>query len=181
MINQYLARVLFLSFVLLAAQCSSSQTQENKPQERGQVPTTGCIQGDCTAGDGTFVYNGGDKYLGSFKNGLREGKGTLDYASGDQYIGQFVADKRSGDGTYKFANGDVYVGQFKDGERAGNGVYTFKEGPVFEGTFANDGKSGNGSLKAGDKLKRCELQDRKIVCEADKAEAPATETKTDKK
>ncbi len=181
MINQYFARILLATAAaLLAAQCSSSQTESDAPAERGQVPTTGCLQGDCANGDGTFVYNGGDKYLGTFKNGVREGKGTLDYASGDQYVGEFAGDKRNGNGTYKFANGDVYVGQFRDGERNGTGVYTFKEGPVFEGSFSNDGKSGSGSLKTGEKLRKCELQDRKIVCEAD-ASAPAPAADSSKK
>jgi len=182
--------LLLTSFILILASCYSGQkdtkdSKDTKANERGNVsmPTTGCVQGACDNGDGSFAYPSGDKYAGTFKNGLREGKGALDYGSGDRYVGEFTADKRTGNGTYTFANGDVYVGQFKDGERAGKGVYTFKDGAIFDGDFQNDGRSGTGTLKVGTSVRNCSLQDRKILCEPEKAATPASaDTKdTDKK
>lgn len=149
------------------AHCSSGQTQDSDAQSRS-IPTTGCVAGGCADGEGTYVYPGGERYTGNFKGGLRDGKGTLEYPSGDRYVGEFSGDKRNGNGTYTFANGDVYVGQFKDGQRQGEGVYTFKAGPIFTGSFQNDGASGTGNLKMEEKLRSCVLQERKILCEAEK-------------
>jgi hypothetical protein len=150
------------------AHCSSGQTTDSSESTSRSMPSTGCVAGKCDDGEGSYLYPGGEKYMGTFKGGLRDGKGTLEYPSGDRYVGEFSGDKRNGNGTYTFANGDVYVGQFKDGSRQGDGVYTFKAGPVFTGAFQNDGATGTGNLKVDEKLRSCVLQDRKILCEAEK-------------
>jgi hypothetical protein len=64
-------------------------------------------------GYGAYVYWGGDKYVGEFKNNKLHGSGVLHFSNGEQYVGLFKSDKRHGQGTYTFANGDVYVGGWR--------------------------------------------------------------------
>ena len=49
----------------------------------------GCTHGDCTNGNGTYVYSNGDKYVGHFKNGKIDGKGTLTSHDGIKNVGEF--------------------------------------------------------------------------------------------
>ncbi|MBI40388.1 MAG: hypothetical protein CMF59_12370 [Leptospiraceae bacterium] len=161
--------LLVLCGALFLMQCSSGQTTEEAPTttERGSGDgLTGCVEGDCTNGTGTYVYETGDKYIGGFKNGLRDGSGAMMYANGDIYKGPYVADKRTGEGTYTFANGDVYNGEFRDGLRGGQGEYVWKEdGAIFKGEFAQDGASGKGILIVAGQQKECVLEQRKVICE----------------
>ena len=170
--------IAILSGAMTLMQCSSGQTTEDSPAEtteRSTQPTgeglTGCVEGDCTNGNGTYVYSTGDKYTGGFKNGLREGTGTMMYANGDVYKGAYVADKRTGEGLYTFANGDVYQGEFRDGMRGGQGEYVWKKEEnetvpaVFKGEFAQDGAQGKGILILDGKQLECVLEQRKVVCE----------------
>jgi len=101
--------------------------------------------------DGIYDGNGrletkGYRYAGGFAGGLREGWGRMEWPNGDWYEGEFTADVRSGWGTYYFASsGDKYEGQFVDGQRTGTGTYHYADGSVFEGDFA-DGKRVTGTL-----------------------------------
>ena len=36
----------------------------------------GCIEGNCTNGQGTKTWSNGDKYVGEFKDGKKNGQGT---------------------------------------------------------------------------------------------------------
>ena len=59
-----------------------------------------CISGDCENGYGTYMYSGeweGDKYVGEWKDGLKNGRGTYTYADGtvdkglwknDEFLGE---------------------------------------------------------------------------------------------
>ena len=75
----------------------------------------GCIQGNCTNGQGTFTTTDGHKYVGEFKDG-----------------------KLNGQGTYTFPDGEKYVGEYKDGNRNGYGTYTFPDGRVKRGIWKNN-------------------------------------------
>lgn len=166
-----------LAAASLLMQCSSGQTtEEPTATERTGEPgsgdgLTGCVEGDCANGSGTYVYSTGDKYIGEFKNGLREGTGTMMYENGEVYKGPYVADKRTGEGIYTFASGDVYRGEFRDGVRGGQGEYIWakEEGedvPArFKGEFAQDGAQGNGILFQGGEQLQCVLEQRKVICE----------------
>jgi hypothetical protein len=72
---------------------------------------TGCIEGDCENGQGTYVYKAGSaKYFGTFKNENPHGYGTCTYA-----------------------NGDVYVGEWQDGAFGGRGTLTLRDKTIVEG------------------------------------------------
>ena len=70
----------------------------------------GCISGDCSSGQGTYIFANGDKYVGSFKDGKITGQGAYNYSNRTRYVGSFKDNKRNGQGTYTFANGDVKEG-----------------------------------------------------------------------
>ncbi len=155
--------------------CSSGQTEEAASgeeaettegvNEREMIAGSGCVTGDCQTGNGTFVYENGDSYVGAFKNGEREGNGTFEYANGDRFVGEYLAGKRHGEGTYIFKNGDRYVGMFANGLRAGKGVYTFGNGGVFRGDFVQDGDKGEGTLVQGETPFDCDLRNKGLYCE----------------
>jgi hypothetical protein len=50
--------------------------------------TTGCISGDCLNGNGTYVYDDGTKYTGTFKDGSISGSGECSFYNGDYYNGE---------------------------------------------------------------------------------------------
>jgi hypothetical protein len=56
------------------------------------------------------IYNEGKvddgKYVGEFKNGLRDGKGVINFNNGDKYQGEWKDDKREGKGITYYKNGE---------------------------------------------------------------------------
>ncbi|MBN2039416.1 MAG: hypothetical protein JW864_05205, partial [Spirochaetes bacterium] len=73
---------------------------------------TGCIDGDCKDGYGTFIYDDGSAYTGEFKNGKRHGKGKMTWASGSM-------------------KGETYEGEWSDNEINGTGTYTYSDGSKY--------------------------------------------------
>ena len=99
-------------------------------------PCNGNFTGPCF---GVYEYSNGAKYVGQFKDGLRNGQGTLTHASGDKYVGQYKDDKRNGQGTYTFADGRTYVGQFKDANYDGFGTFYNPNGSIKQQGLWRDG------------------------------------------
>ena len=74
---------------------------------------------------GTYTYDGGDKYVGEWKNNKKHGQGTYTYPDGSIYVGQLENGDFNGQGSLTLANGDTYVGEFKDNNFNGQGTFTF--------------------------------------------------------
>ena len=119
---------------------NASGPGEEQPTERSAsgADGTGCVAGNCENGTGTYVWPGGSKYVGQFKNSLRNGTGTYTWPSGSQYIGEYKDGLRNGKGAYNWSDGHSYVGEFQNDMKNGQGVYTWPDGTVFEGVWAND-------------------------------------------
>ena len=80
---------------------------------------------------GTFTFQDGSVYAGSFQNGFASGEGTFIDADGNLiYIGGFEDGLFDGTGTYYSPEGWVYEGSFKDGLFEGEGSVTDKENIV---------------------------------------------------
>lgn len=82
--------------------------------------TTGCQNGNCINGFGTYIFKQGDHYEGSFTNGLPHGNGIVNYANGDRYEGSMINGSFGGYGTYYESNGAIYQGHWENGKYMGN-------------------------------------------------------------
>ena len=106
------------------------------------------VNGMPANGRGIMVFDGGDRYIGDFRNGRRNGCGTFVFANGRIYTGQFKNDQFAGLGEWKFENGDRYVGEFADNKCSGQGTFiqadgSFKSGTWQDGNLINDTASCN--------------------------------------
>ena len=102
------------------------------------VSWSGCVQGNCANGQGTFTWPDGQKYVGQFKNGKWNGQGTLTWLSGQKYVGQYKDGMRNGQGTLTWPDGQKYVGQWKDDKQNGQGTATFLDGRKYVGQFKDN-------------------------------------------
>ena len=99
---------------------------------------------------GTFIGEGGEKYVGEWKDNEQHGQGTYTWPDGDKYVGEFKDDNFNGQGTFTWSNGDKYVGEFKDGNFNGQGTYTHADGKVGEGTWKDDKLNGQATVTDAD-------------------------------
>lgn len=105
----------------------------------------GAISGDCQNGIGTFVWKSGNKYEGSWKDGVIHGKGIFTFADGGIYTGEFENGKQHGHGEMKWTNGDVFIGSYANGEPNGLGKLIRKNGDGYEGEWKNNLMHGEGT------------------------------------
>jgi len=144
-----------------------------------------CISGDCENGQGTFIFNSGDKYEGEFQSGFRHGMGTylwedgkqykgifkngnihgkgiFRWPNGDKFLGNYKDNKMHGTGTFLWADGRKYKGDYVDGKMHGEGIYTWPDGSRYNGQFADNMRNGKGVFKYTDgKLYRGEFYNNK--------------------
>ena len=81
----------------------------------------GCISGNCTDGQGVYVYkNHSARYEGSFQGEQAHGKGTIYYANGDVYIGDWVAGYFEGKGVLTLSDGKRISGYWKASVHVGD-------------------------------------------------------------
>jgi hypothetical protein len=79
----------------------------------------GCVEGDCQSGSGTYVFNDGARYVGSFLNGRPDGSGTVFYLNGERYEGGMADGSFNGRGTLFMMDGTQVSGYWKDGTYLG--------------------------------------------------------------
>ena len=119
-----------------------------------------CVEGNCSDGEGVYVYPSGAKFVGNFLNHLAHGFGILYFANGDiyegmwnqhiregngkliangkfTYTGEFSENNFHGRGIIKYQNSDEYAGYFKNGKFNGEGVYITSDGERFEGKWSD--------------------------------------------
>ena len=70
-------RLIILSILWALTLSTYSQNKFNKKSKK-----EGCISGDCKNGQGTYVYDNGEKYVGQWKDEGFHGQGTYTYADG---------------------------------------------------------------------------------------------------
>ena len=96
----------------------------------------------------------GERYKGSYKNGLKHGHGTWTHPDGDKYQGKFKSGLKRGNGVYTFKNGEEYRGHYKRDKQHGLGQYKYNNGEVFKGEFKNNIRDGQGFIVfRGDTIK----------------------------
>ena len=124
-------------------------------------------------GEATATYSNGDKYIGSWKDGvsfltvvvtvalqLRDGEGVFEYVSKGHseetpitYKGEWSEGKKCGIGKqiYREKVGDevrdigTYYGYWQDDKRHGEGVMTYRNKDVYSGEWKNGEKDGKGT------------------------------------
>lgn len=112
-----------------------------------------CVKGNCITGIGTMEFPSGNKYAGSFVNRKREGKGTFYFNNGDVFDGTFKADLKEY-GTYTFSNGYSFTGNFVNDDfytgkfTAPNGnTAMMKNGAVQAPPLLDDALQSSGSIR----------------------------------
>ena len=88
----------------------------------------------------------GERYKGSYKNGVKHGHGNWTHPDGDTYRGKFKSGVKRGMGVYTFKNGEEYRGHFKRDKQHGLGQYTYNNGEIFNGEFKDNIRDGQGYL-----------------------------------
>ncbi len=76
----------------------------------------GCLQGNCTNGEGVFAYPDGSKYVGSFVANKLEGQGVWYYVNGDRFVGSFKNNYPHGKGKVVHLDNTVTEGLWENGE-----------------------------------------------------------------
>ena len=97
--------------------------------------SSGCVDGNCSNGKGTYIWSNGDSYTGEWKDNLMHGKGVSTWSDGSKYSGEYRNHKRHGKGDFAYGNGDHYIGDFINDMRNGQGTYTWADGRVREGMW----------------------------------------------
>ena len=95
-------------------------------------------------GQGTFLYSDGSKHFGEWKDGKSHGQGIRTWRDGREYAGEFKNDKPHGEGTFKYPDGSEYAGEYKDGKRHGQGTLKYSDGRTYIGQFVAGLEHGKG-------------------------------------
>ncbi len=88
---------LFLSILVSLILCNTGFTR-----------STGCTDGDCNNGYGTWTYTDLTTYVGEWSAGKKHG--------GTTYVGEWRNGFMNGQGTFTLTDGTVKKGIWKDGE-----------------------------------------------------------------
>ena len=100
---------------------------------------SGCVEGNCDNGYGTYVSTDGTNLVGEFEGGnltkpylpgtcvegnCKNGLGTYAFSDGSTFVGNFKNRKPNGQGRKTWEIGITYIGEFRDGMAEGEGEYT---------------------------------------------------------
>lgn len=107
---------------------------------------SGCVDGDCYKGEGTFHFEDGSIYKGSFKNGVQHGHGIYNWESGRKYEGEWENGLYHGFGVMSYPDQTSYSGNWVKGTRNGLGTYVWADGHVYVGNWSNDMRNGFGKF-----------------------------------
>ena len=72
-----------------------------------------CLSGNCSQGSGILIYPSGVRYVGEFRNSLREGWGVCIFLDGRKYEGTWSNDHPDGAGIMTFPDGRQQKGSWK--------------------------------------------------------------------
>jgi hypothetical protein len=106
--------------------------------------TTQCIKGDCYNGPGMINYQNGDFFDGTFLDGQID-KGTYIFNNGTKYIGTWNNGQLNGVCEFFFNDGTIYIGEVRDGQFHGLGTSTMADGSKWTGTW-NNGERAEGNF-----------------------------------
>ena len=102
----------------------------------------GKFKNDLKEGKGIYYYNNNDSYEGEFKRDMKDGKGIFDYNNGNKYRVDFKYDKSEGKGICYYSNGNRYEGEWRADKIDGKAIFFWNDGDYYEGDFKNGIKDG---------------------------------------
>lgn len=90
-----------------------------------EVKMEGCKSGNCSNGDGVYIYQNSTVFMGSFSDGRANGIGICFFFDGDIYYGEWDNHTFHGKGTYLYhKNGTIQDGYWKNGQFVKDEVIT---------------------------------------------------------
>ena len=99
--------------------------------------STKCIKGDCINGPGMIKYENGDSFDGNFLDGQRV-NGTYTFNNGTKYSGTWKNGNINGECEMLFNDGSSYIGEVNGGKRNGFGAQTYSDNSKWIGNWKND-------------------------------------------
>ncbi|WP_081579617.1 hypothetical protein [Oscillibacter ruminantium] len=87
------------------------------------------------------------QYAGDTALGDITGKGSFYFDTGEVYQGSWNSNEISGAGKLTYTTG-VYEGDFSDSARSGQGTFTWPDGSTYTGSWVSDKLSGEGKLSS---------------------------------
>ena len=81
-----------------------------------------------------YVY----RYVGEWKDNLKNGHGIFYYSSGDRFEGEFSNSLKHGHGVFYSKSGDVYEGEWLNDMRCGIGIVTLASGKKMRQKWNNE-------------------------------------------
>jgi len=103
------------------------------------------------AGTGAYYFGSSDplqpdsRYIGEFRENLRNGTGRYFLPDGSIYDGQWRDGTMNGLGIFTWSDGSIYDGVWKDGKRNGQGLLRNIDGFIYDGQWVNNSMEGRGS------------------------------------
>lgn len=99
---------------------------------------TGCLEGDCANGYGTFRWKTGAVYIGTWKYDKKHGIGL--YTSVNSIsCSEYAYDQFEGYGSKIYiANQETYFGEWKEGKKEGEGILVLKDQTLKKGQWKNN-------------------------------------------
>ena len=117
---------------------------------------TGSFVDGLFEGEGTFdacdafAMRDGRQYVGQWRRGRREGAGATEWDDGRYYHGGYLEDERHGPGLFRWGKKVRYDGEWARGKKHGGGSETFADGSKYEGQYVTGERHGNGQLTFAD-------------------------------
>mmetsp|Transcript_7435 Transcript_7435/g.16849 ORF Transcript_7435/g.16849 Transcript_7435/m.16849 type:complete len:1166 (-) Transcript_7435:911-4408(-) len=85
------------------------------------------------------------KYIGQFRQNLRNGHGVYTLPDGSIYDGEFRDNIQNGYGIFRWTDNSIYEGPWRDGKRHGaHGILVASDGFRYEGSWQNNSMEGRG-------------------------------------
>jgi len=85
------------------------------PTIRRPPASEGCLSGNCSDGQGIYLFTNGNRYEGSFQHGLPHGLGKISFPEGDVYEGFLEKGYMHGSGTMVTSGGNRVSGVWELG------------------------------------------------------------------
>lgn len=79
-------------------------------------------------GLGITTYTNGERFIGIYKNGIRNGKGIYKYSDGTKYYGNWKNGKQSGFGKMLLTTNEYFECNWKNGKENGLVTYFYLDG-----------------------------------------------------